>query len=66
MCAYKENGRLGIRKLTLLNKALLGRWIWRFVFEKENLWKKVISVKYGQKGLGWKTNEANGTFGRRF
>ncbi|KAL6327158.1 hypothetical protein AAG906_015197 [Vitis piasezkii] len=45
-----------IRKLALLNKALLGH-------EKENLWKKVISVKYGQEGLGWKTNEANGTFG---
>ncbi|RVX04898.1 hypothetical protein CK203_019317 [Vitis vinifera] len=30
---------------------------------KENLWKKVILVKYGQEGLGWKTNEANGTFG---
>ena len=60
---YKEKGRLGIRKLTLLNKALLGKWIWTFVFENENLWKKVISVKYGQKGLGWRTNEANKTFG---
>ena len=63
VCAYKENGRLDIRKLTLLNKALLGKWIWRFVFENENLWKKVISVKYGQKGLGWRTSEANKTFG---
>ena len=56
VCAHKEKGGLGIRKLALLNKALLGH-------EKENLWKKVISVKYGQEGLGWKTNEANGTFG---
>ena len=62
--ADKEKGGLGIRKLALLNKALLGRWI--FAFEKENLWKKVISVKYGQEGLGWRTNKANGTFGRRF
>ncbi|KAL6350802.1 hypothetical protein AAG906_031388 [Vitis piasezkii] len=59
----RENGGLDIRKLTLLNKALLDRWIWRFVFENENLWKKVISVKYGQEGLGWRTNEANRMFG---
>ncbi|RVW27602.1 hypothetical protein CK203_103594 [Vitis vinifera] len=58
--ADKEKGGLGIRKLALLNKALLGRWI--FAFEKENLWKKVISVKYGQEGLGWRTNKTNGTF----
>ncbi|RVW24673.1 hypothetical protein CK203_082175 [Vitis vinifera] len=63
VCADKEKGGLGIRKLALLNKALLGKWTWRFACEKENLWKKVISVKYGQEGLGWRTNEANGTFG---
>ena len=51
VCTDKEKGGLGIRKLALLNKALLGRWIWRFAFEKENLWKKVILVKYGQEAL---------------
>ena len=66
MCAHKEKGGLGIRKLALLNKAFFGKWIWRFAPKKENLWKKVILVKYGQEGLGWRTNEANGTFGRRF
>ncbi|KAL6343074.1 hypothetical protein AAG906_017886 [Vitis piasezkii] len=47
----------------LLAKALLGKWIWRFDHEKDNLWKKVILVKYGQEGIGRRTNEANGTFG---
>ena len=42
---------------------MLGKWIWRFAFEKEILWKKVIGVKYGQEGFGWRTNEARGTFG---
>ena len=53
VCTQKEKGGLGIRKIDLLNKALLGKWIWRFAFEKEILWKKVIRVKYGHEGFGW-------------
>ena len=64
--ADKEKGGLGLRKLVLLNKALLGKWIWRFSCDKENLWKQVILAKYGQEGLGWRTIKANGAFGRRF
>ncbi|RVX03442.1 hypothetical protein CK203_019816 [Vitis vinifera] len=58
-----EKGGLCIRKIDLLNKALLGKWIWRFASEKDNLWKRVIGVKYGQEGFGWRTEEARGTFG---
>ncbi|RVW95252.1 Eukaryotic translation initiation factor 4G [Vitis vinifera] len=56
VCAQKEKGGLGLRKIILLNEALLGKWIWRFAIEKDNLWK-VLLVKYGQEGLGWRTNE---------
>ena len=63
VCNQKEKGGLGIRKIDLLNKALLGKWIWRFAFEKEILWKKVIGVKYDHEGFGWRTNKARGTFG---
>ena len=66
MCAQKEKGGLGIRRIALFNKVLLGKWLWRFAFDKDKLWKKVIMDKFGQEGLGWRTNEARGTFGRRF
>ncbi|KAJ9680330.1 hypothetical protein PVL29_019599 [Vitis rotundifolia] len=63
VCTPKEKGGLGIRKIDILNKALLGKWIWRFAFDRDILWKKVIGAKYGKEGFGWRTNEARGTFG---
>ncbi|RVX22106.1 putative sugar phosphate/phosphate translocator [Vitis vinifera] len=59
----ERKGGLGLRKLVPLNKALLGKWIWRFACEKENMWKQVLLAKYGQEGFGWMTKKANGTFG---
>ncbi|RVW52500.1 putative serine/threonine protein kinase IREH1 [Vitis vinifera] len=52
VCNPKEEGGLGIRKIDLLNKALLGKWVWRYAYEKDNLWKTVIGVKYGQEDVG--------------
>ena len=63
VCTDKNKGGLGLRKLALLNKALLSKWIWRYACEKDNLWKQVIMTKYGQEGLGWRTKKANGAVG---
>ena len=63
MCTQKEKGGLGIRRIGLLNKALVGKWIWRFAFEKDVLWKKVIEVKHGLEGCGWRSKEVRGPFG---
>ncbi|RVW48045.1 putative mitochondrial protein [Vitis vinifera] len=63
VCTQKEKGGLGLRKIILLNKVLLGKWVWRFAIEKDNLWKKVLLVKYDQEGFGWRTNEVRGTYG---
>ena len=63
VCTDKNKGGLGLRKLALLNKALLSKWIWRYACEKNSLWKQVIMTKYGQEGLGWRTKKANGAVG---
>ncbi|RVW53642.1 putative ribonuclease H protein [Vitis vinifera] len=63
VCTDKDKGGLGLRKLAMLNKALLGKWIWRYACDKDNLWKQVIKVKYGQEGLGWRLKKANEAVG---
>ncbi|RVW35151.1 BTB/POZ and MATH domain-containing protein 4 [Vitis vinifera] len=63
VCTQREKGGLGIRKIDSLNKALLGKWVWRFAVENDNLWRLMIGVKYGQEEFGWRTKEARGTYG---
>ena len=48
VCAPIANGGLGIRKLTTFNKALLGKWLWRFGKEEDRLWRRVVASKYGE------------------
>ena len=42
-----------MRDLRLFNEALLGKWLWRLMNEKGNLWREVVAVKYGATNLGW-------------
>ncbi|RVW31433.1 putative mitochondrial protein [Vitis vinifera] len=53
VCVGKEEGGLGLRKLAPLNKALLGKWVWRFAWAKDEMWKRVLVAKYGQEEFGW-------------
>ncbi|KAJ9538657.1 LOW QUALITY PROTEIN: hypothetical protein OSB04_031390 [Centaurea solstitialis] len=45
-----EMGGLNIGSLKIMNKALLAKWRWRFLSEKETLWIKVIGSIYGDFG----------------
>ncbi|RVW30453.1 putative ribonuclease H protein [Vitis vinifera] len=63
VCSEKFNGGLGLRRIATLNRALLGKWVWRFACEKDNLWKQVISTKYGQEEHGWRAKKASGAAG---
>ena len=63
VCSDKSKGGLGAKCISTLNRALLGIWSWRFMVEKEALWKQVISRKYGVKEGGWYTREGREGFG---
>lgn len=49
---YKEKsiGGLGIRDVGVFNKALVRKWVGRFLEEKENLWVRVVESRYGSFG----------------
>ena len=60
------NGGLGIRKLTTFNKALLGKWLWRFGKEEDQLWRRVVASKYGEEfggEGGWTLKLGRGVHG---
>ncbi|KAE8721931.1 pentatricopeptide repeat-containing protein [Hibiscus syriacus] len=46
VCSDKSVGGLGAMNISLMNRALLGRWSWRFANDKDSVWKKVICCKY--------------------
>ena len=53
VCLNKEKGGLGIHSLSNFNKALLGKWNWRFALEGNFVWRNIISLKYGVEDGGW-------------
>lgn len=47
VCKLKEQGGLGILDLDMMNKALLGKWIWKLV-NSSGLWQTVLKARYLQ------------------
>jgi hypothetical protein len=50
ICLRKEYGGLGVRQLREFNLALLGKWCWRTLVEREGLWFRVLVARYGMEG----------------
>ncbi|GAU10544.1 hypothetical protein TSUD_420880, partial [Trifolium subterraneum] len=59
ICLRNEYGGLGVRQLREFNLALLGKWCWRMLVDREGLWFRVLAARYGVEGGrlrdgGWK------------
>ncbi|KAG2700502.1 hypothetical protein I3760_06G000400 [Carya illinoinensis] len=63
VCCPLDVGGLGVRNFCSFNKALLGKWLWRFNKEEGALWRGVIARKYGTDRGGCCTKVSRGTYG---
>uniref|UniRef100_A0A2N9I472 Reverse transcriptase domain-containing protein n=1 Tax=Fagus sylvatica TaxID=28930 RepID=A0A2N9I472_FAGSY len=63
VCSPITYGGLGVRKIVPFNKALLGKWLWRFGVEETRLWRRAIATKYGVNEGGWSTRKIRGAHG---
>jgi hypothetical protein len=63
VCSPISEGGLGIRKFRIFNQASLGKWLWRFVHEREALWRSVVDAKYGSSWAGWCSLDPHGSQG---
>ncbi|GKB86217.1 RNA-directed DNA polymerase, eukaryota, partial [Tanacetum coccineum] len=48
--AFKKNDGLGVSSFFALNRALIFKWIWRFISNGFFLWARFIQAIYGSKG----------------
>jgi hypothetical protein len=63
VCQPLKSGGLGFRNLRLFNRALLGKWLWRYGNEADAFWRKLIFSKYGILHGDWTTREVHGPYG---
>ena len=47
ICEPIQHGGLGVKDLQRFNKALLGKWLWRYGTDRAALWRQVVAAKYG-------------------
>jgi hypothetical protein len=63
VCSPIPEGGLGIRNLRVFNKALLGKWLWRYAHEREAWWRIAIDAKFGSSWGGWSSIASSGPHG---
>jgi len=57
-----SEGGLGVLNLLCFNQALFGMWLWRYVHEREALWKVMVDSKYDSLWGEWCSNEVHGSY----
>jgi hypothetical protein len=63
VCSLISERGLRVQNLLLFNCALLGKWRWRFVHERDALWRIVVDTKYGSSWGGCYSYEVHGLYG---
>jgi len=63
ICTPLHSGGLGVHNFIQFNRALLGKWLWRYGREREALWRLVIDAKFESLKGGWCSKEVSGSFG---
>lgn len=53
VCSVLRVGGLGLKRFSIFNSALLGKWLWRFMSENYGLWKRVVVCKYRVEEVEW-------------
>ncbi|GKV16244.1 hypothetical protein SLEP1_g26913 [Rubroshorea leprosula] len=62
ICKSKLEGGIGVKELSKFNLALLGKWRWRLLVEKEALWKQVLEAKYRMdRRIAWEGGKWRGS-----
>lgn len=63
VCLSKSTGGSGIRSISCMNQAFMGKWLWRFGKGEQGLWQDVVVLKYGVTSEGWWPREVRGSHG---
>jgi hypothetical protein len=63
VCSPISEGGLGIRNLRVFNQALLGKWLWHYVHEREARGRIIVDAKFGSEWGGWHSVDTPGPHG---
>jgi len=58
----KKNDGLGIKNLIFQSEALRMKWLWRYSFEDQLMWKRVVGAKYEAED-SWMTKDVTSPYG---